>query len=418
LRPPEIINRYYCFGVIVWDFPAMPSQPTETEPQNHSHPSAPLGDEPARKIIHIDMDAFYASVEERDHPEYRGRPLAVGGLPQKRGVISTANYAARKFGVRSAISSYRAMQLCPDLLLVYPRFSAYKEVSQQIRAVFAEVTDLIEPLSLDEAYLDVTENKLGLGSATAIAQYIKQRIQEVTELTASAGVSYNKFLAKVASDYQKPDGLCVIPPAKAEAFIAQLPIGKFYGIGQKTEPRLKAIGIHTGADLKALSFEALEQIFGRSAGFYYGLARGYDPRPVETSWVRKSIGAENTFERDLDDICEMLAELRPLATEIIEWMAKHETYGRTLTLKVKYDNFQQITRSRTVPQPIETVDDMMALAEALLQTTEAGARKVRLLGLSMAKLTGAEGESDTKPPESCTISNFTGEHQLKLPVTG
>jgi DNA polymerase IV len=390
----------------VRDVPAMTTQPSAADPSG----------EPARKIIHIDMDAFYASVEERDHPEYRGRPLAVGGQPHQRGVVSTANYAARKFGVRSAISSYRAMQLCPELLLVRPRFDAYKEVSLQIRAVFAEVTDLIEPLSLDEAYLDVTENKLGLASATQLAQYIKRRIREVTGLTASAGVSYNKFLAKVASDYQKPDGLCVIPPARAEAFIAHLPIGKFYGIGQKTEPRLKAIGIHTGADLQALGYEALNPIFGRSAGFYYGLARGFDPRPVETSWVRKSVGAENTFERDLDDTREMLDELRPLAMEIVAWMARHDTYGRTLTLKVKYADFQQITRSRTVPQPINTVDDMMTLAETLLQTTEAGIRPVRLLGLSMSKLSGTDQQ--TKPEESMTPSPMGGEQQLKLPVTG
>lgn len=367
----------------------------------------------SRKIIHIDMDAFYASVEERDHPEYRGRPLAVGGHPHKRGVISTANYAARKFGIRSALSSYRAVQLCPDLLLVPPRFDAYKAVSMQIRAIFAEVTDRIEPLSLDEAYLDVTENKLRLASATQIAQYIKRRIREMTGLTASAGVSYNKFLAKVASDYQKPDGLCVIPPAKAGEFIAQLPIGKFYGVGQKTEPRLKAIGIHTGADLRALKFEEMQQLFGRSAEFYYGLARGLDNRPVETEWVRKSIGSETTFEHDLEDPEEMLEELQPLAAEVMDWMDRHDTYGRTLTLKVKYADFQQVTRSRTVAEPIRHVETMMALAKELLSTTEAGPKKVRLLGLSMAKLTDPdEGEPQHRPHPA----NTEDEQQLRLPV--
>lgn len=383
----------------------MTDSPTSTEMVNTAH---------NRKIIHVDMDAFYASVEERDHPEYRGKPLAVGGHPSKRGVISTANYIARKYGVRSALSSYRAVQLCPELILLRPRFEAYKAVSLQIREIFATVTDLIEPLSLDEAYLDVTENKLGLPSATEIAQHIKRRIHETTGLTASAGVSYNKFLAKVASDYRKPDGLCVIPPAKAVDFIAQLPIGKFYGIGQKTEPRLQALGLHTGADLRALSFEEMQQLFGRSADFYYGLVRGVDDRPVETSWVRKSIGAETTFEQDLDQREDMLAELHPLALEILEWMERNRTYGRTLTLKVKYADFQQITRSRTVSHPLLDLDGMLSLAEELLDTTEAGPRKVRLLGLSVSKLTIPEQDTSSFGETSDTESD---SQQLHLPVS-
>lgn len=364
-----------------------------------------------RKIIHVDMDAFFAAVEERDHPEYRGKPLAVGGHPSKRGVISTANYIARQYGVRSALSSYRAVQLCPKLVLLHPRFEAYKTASLQIREIFATVTERVEPLSLDEAYLDVTENKLGLPSATAVAQYIKRRIREITGLTASAGVSYNKFLAKVASDYRKPDGLCVIPPAKAADFIAQLPIGKFYGIGQKTEPRLQALGLHTGADLRALSFEEMLQLFGRSADFYYGLVRGVDDREVETTWVRKSVGAETTFEQDLDQREDMLAELRPLALELLEWMKQNRTYGRTLTLKVKYADFQQITRSRTLGHPILGLDEMLALAEELLNLTEAGARKVRLLGLSVSKL-----DSLKKDPLSEASDLETASQQLRLPI--
>lgn len=352
-----------------------------------------------RKIIHIDMDAFYASVEQRDHPEYRGRPIAVGGPPEKRGVVATASYEARKYGVHSAMSSYRALKLCPALILVYPRFDAYKEASLQIRRIFADYTDLIEPLSLDEAYLDVTENKPNMPSATLIAREIKARIRQETGLTASAGVSYNKFLAKVASDINKPDGLTVITPQQAERFIEALPIGKFYGIGKKTEPRLKAMGIHTGADLKALPEETMEQLFGRSAPFYYQMARGIDERPVETSWVRKSLGAENTFEHDLQDVAEMLDELRPLAQDVLDWMHRNQTYGRTLTLKVKYDDFQQITRSRTVDEPLRTVESMMDLLAVLLATTEAGQRKIRLLGVSMAKLEGpSECQNDEPSP--------------------
>ena len=365
-----------------------------------------------RKIIHVDMDAFFAAVEERDFPEYRGKPLAVGGSPQGRGVICTANYIARRYGVRSALSSYRAMQLCPDLRIVFPRFEAYQIVSRQIRAVFAEVTDVIEPLSLDEAYLDVTENKLGHSSATHLAQYIKQRILAETGLTASAGVSYNKFLAKVASDYQKPNGLCVIPPAQAALFIAQLHIGKFYGIGKKTEPRLTRMGLYTGADLKALSFEDMQRLFGKSAHFYYGLARGIDTRPVETTWVRKSIGAETTFAEDLSDRTDLLMALQPLADEITDWLTRHTTVGRTLTLKVKYSDFQQITRSRTVSEPLHTVPEILTLAEALLDTTEAGPRKVRLLGLSLSKLSNSQQNEPMLIPPHPNASDY----QLKFPL--
>lgn len=368
-----------------------------------------------RKIIHIDMDAFYASVEQRDHPEYRGKPVAVGGQPERRGVVAAASYEARRYGVRSAMSSYKALQLCPQLVFLYPRFEAYKEVSQQIRAIFAEYTDLIEPLSLDEAYLDVTENKKGMASATHIAQAIKQRILEDTGLTASAGVSYNKFLAKVASDYQKPNGLYVITPAQAEKFIAQLPIGQFYGIGAKTAPKLKAMGIHTGADLKTLSQPQMEDLFGKSATFYTQLLHGQDDRPVETDWVRKSVGSENTFPQDLSDPEVMLDELRPLAEEVFSWMERHQTYGRTLTLKVKYSNFQQITRSRTVEHPFKTIEMIMQWLETLLNQTEAATRPVRLLGLSLSNLE-PENEDESELESSSSIQSGEDAKQLYLPL--
>lgn len=339
-----------------------------------------------RKIIHIDMDAFYASVEQRDKPAYRGKPIAVGGRPQQRGVIATASYEARRYGVRSAMASHQAMRLCPQLILLPARFDVYQAVSRQVRAIMAEYTDIIEPLSLDEAYLDVTENHRGMPSATHIAQEIRHRIHQETGLTASAGVSYNKFLAKVASDIRKPDGLFVITPAAAPAFIETLPIETFYGIGAKTAPRLKALGIHTGHDLKALAPETLFQLFGRSAGFYQGLVQGIDDRPVETDWVRKSVGAERTFSLDLSDLNAMHSELALLADEVLEWMHRHKTYGRTLTLKVKYADFQQITRSRTVHKALRTPNELCTLAEALLQDTEALTRPVRLLGLSVSKL--------------------------------
>ncbi len=351
-----------------------------------------------RKIIHIDMDAFYAAVEQRDFPEYQGLPIAIGGRPETRGVIATASYEARQFGVRSAMSSFKAMKLCPHLIIRPGRFDAYKAVSRQIRAIFADYTDLIEPLSLDEAYLDITDNKKQIASATLLAYEIKQRILSETGLTASAGVSYNKFLAKVASDFNKPNGLCVIPPHQAESFIEKLPIGRFYGIGQKTEPKLKAMGIRTGADLKALTPETMASLFGRSAQFYYQLVRGQDERPVETDWVRKSIGSENTFIEDLSDRAVMLAELRPLAAEVLAWMQKHDIYGRTLTLKVKYADFQQVTRSRTLAKPIQNLETIMNQLSELLALTEAGPRKVRLLGLSLSKL-GETEALPSAPPE-------------------
>lgn len=362
-----------------------------------------------RKIIHIDMDAFYAAVEQRDNPAYQGKPLAVGGSPDKRGVLATASYEARAFGLHSAMSSFRAVQRCPHLILVPPRFEVYRQVSQQIRSIFQEYTDLIEPVSLDEAYLDITENKRGMTSGTRIAEEVRRRIQEETGLTASAGVSYNKFLAKVASDINKPNGLFVIPPERANVFIDQLPIGKFYGIGQKTTPRLQALGISQGSDLKALSPERMKELFGKSAAFYAGLAYGQDDRPVEPTWIRKSVGAETTFEQDLADRSKMLTALQGLSEEVLNWMNRHRTFGYTLTLKVKYSNFQQITRSKTQETPIKTIINMMQLLSMLLTLTQADNRSVRLLGVSVSRLahpTGALAVIDRLPAEE--------SRQLKL----
>lgn len=360
---------------------------------------------PCRKIIHIDMDAFYAAVEQRDFPNYRGVPLAVGGSSTQRGVIATASYEARAFGVKSAMSTYKALKLCPHLIVVPGRFEAYKAVSQQIRTIFADYTNDIEPLSLDEAYLDVTGESARSPSATLLAYEIKQRIWKETGLRASAGVSYNKFLAKVASDYNKPNGLCVIPPHKAQPFIETLPIGRFYGIGQKTEPKLKALGIHTGADLKALSLAQLEELFGKSAEFYYQLVRGQDNRPVETEWVRKSVGAETTFSQDLRQPEAMLQALNKLAEEVLTWNHRHQNYGRTLTLKVKYADFHQVTRSRTQAQPYQTLEILQKTLGELLPLTKAGPQHpVRLLGVSVSKLSAAEK----------TLASDTESQQLKL----
>jgi DNA polymerase IV len=367
-----------------------------------------------RKIIHIDMDAFYASVEQRDYPEYRGKAVAVGGTPQQRGVIATASYEARRYGVRSAMASHRAMQLCPQLILRPARFEVYREVSRQVRAIMADYTDLIEPLSLDEAYLDVTENHKGMPSATLIAQEIRERIRAETGLTASAGVSYNKFLSKVASDIRKPDGLFVITPAAAPAFLETLPIEQFYGIGAKTAPRLKTLGIHTGHDLKNLSPETLSHLFGRSAAFYHGLVRGIDDRPLETDWVRKSVGSECTFSLDLTELDAMRTELAILADELLEWMNRHTTYGRTLTLKVKYADFQQITRSRTVHSALRSSNALCTLAETLLQDTEALTRPVRLLGLSVSKLESDKPLSENENVQ-IPLREFVDPLQLQLP---
>lgn len=340
-----------------------------------------------RKIIHVDMDAFYASVEQRDRPELRGRPVIVGGDPGSRGVVATCSYEARRFGIHSAMSSARAYRLCPQAVFVRPRFEAYRSVSMQIRSLFHEYTDLVEPLSLDEAYLDVTTNKKGMVSATWIAQEILQEIQKRTRLTASAGVSYNKFLAKIASDVNKPAGLTVITPEQAEAFIADLPVRRFHGVGRVTEQRLQARGIETGADLRRCSLDELERQFGKSGKYFFGIARGIDTRPVTPDRVRKSIGKEDTLAEDCGDKGQMLTILGDLAGRVSALVKARHTSGLTLTLKVKFSNFQTVTRSHTQVDPIEDAEVMLALAEQLLEKTEAGKRPVRLLGLTVSNLT-------------------------------
>ena len=341
-----------------------------------------------RKIIHIDMDAFFASVEQRDQPHYRGKPLVVGGSPEQRGAVAAASYEARKFGIHSAMPSRSAYQRCPQLIFVKPRFEVYRAISEQIRAIFRSYTELVEPLALDEAYLDVTGDTAL--AATTIAKEIQQRIYVETALTASAGVSINKFLAKVASGINKPHGRYVIPPDAAEAFVAALPIETFYGIGAVTAAKMHGLGIRTGADLKQWSDAALRQHFGKVGRFYYQIARAQDDRPVEPNRVRKSIGAESSFAEDLDDRDAMQQELQRLAHVVRQRLEQRQNGGRTLTLKLKYADYHQITRSRTVLYPIQHEHMILQLAQELLHDVEIGDRKVRLLGITLSNLAEAQ----------------------------
>lgn len=340
-----------------------------------------------RKIIHIDMDAFYASVEQRDNPQLRGKPVIVGGRPDSRGVVATCSYEARRFGIHSAMSCARAYRLCPAAIFVRPRFDAYRLVSQQVREIFLSYTDLVEPLSLDEAYLDVTENKAEIRSATWVAQNIRAQIRQATGLTASAGVSYNKFLAKIASDVKKPDGLTVVTPEQAEAFIATLPIRRFHGVGRVTEKKMQRLGIRTGADLRLHDLDELNRYFGKSGLYYFNIARGIDLRPVVPNRIRKSIGKETTLGEDIADVSQMLTIIGDLADRVAAILKQKETSGLTLTLKVKYADFQIVTRSFSRDQPIDKAEEILALAEQLLKKTEAGQRSVRLLGVTVSHLT-------------------------------
>ena len=336
-----------------------------------------------RKIIHIDMDAFYASVEQRDHPELRGRPVAVGS-PGERGVVAAASYEARRYGVRSALSSKVAKRKCPDLVFVKPRFEVYRSVSNQIRAILDEYTDLVEPLSLDEAYLDVTYVKKGKPSATLIAREIKQRIREETGLTASAGVSFNKFLAKVASDVKKPDGMFVITPKDAENFIDNLEIRKFYGIGKVTAKKLNEMGIWFGRDLKLVDRHELVRMFGKSGNYYFEIARGIDDRPVEESLERKSLGAEETFEHDLYLPDQMRPEMESIAETVWRRIGRSGLKARTVTLKIKYADFVQQTRSKTMPSTIDSKSDFLENGWNLLMTEMPFRAGIRLLGLTLS----------------------------------
>ena len=339
------------------------------------------------------MDAFYASVEQRDNPAYRGKPVVVGGSPQGRGVVAAASYESRKYGIHSAMPASQAVKRCPHAIFVKPRFDVYKEVSHQIREIFFEYTDLVEPLSLDEAYLDVTQNLVNNPSATLIAKEIKQKVLDQTGLVASAGISFNKFLAKIASDLDKPDGLSVIHPKKAEAFIEQLPIGKFYGVGDATRRKMESLGIRTGADLKQWEEVDLVKKFGKSGHHYYRIARAIDHRSVKSHRIRKSIGKERTFSEDVSDLEWITQFLKDLAEKISESMKKLDAAGKTVTLKVRYKNFDTVTRSYSHPHFIYTPDDIAGTAIRLLEETEAGAREVRLLGISISSLNLHEGGS-------------------------
>lgn len=338
-----------------------------------------------RKIIHIDMDAFFASVEQRDFPELRGKCIAVGGN-EERGVIATASYEARKYGVGSAMSSVVAKRKCPHLIFVKPRFQVYKEVSNQIREIFLEYTDLVEPLSLDEAFLDVTQNHKNIDIATEIANEIKQKIKQRTNLTASAGVSFNKFLAKIASDYNKPDGLFVITPKMAEGFIEQLPIKKFHGIGKVTAERMRMMGIHTGLDLKKLELEKLLREFGKSGQYYYNIVRGLDLREVNPTRIRKSSGSETTFNKDLENLEELQLALFPLIEDVWNWSLKTVVYGRTITIKIKYSDFTVSTKSRSASFSIKNKNLFDQICYDLLAEGYSSDKTVRLLGVSISNL--------------------------------
>ncbi|HHS94963.1 MAG TPA: DNA polymerase IV [Phaeodactylibacter sp.] len=338
-----------------------------------------------RKIIHIDMDAFFASVEQRDHPELRGKPIAVGSKA-KRGVVAAASYEARKYGVRSAMPSMTAARLCPQLIFVKHRFEVYKEVSQQIRTIFEEYTDLIEPLSLDEAFLDVSHNKKNMLSATLIAEEIRQRIFEKTQLTASAGVSFNKFLAKIASDINKPNGLKVITPEEAIPFLEQLPIEKFFGIGKVTAKRMKGMGIHTGADLKTFSELELAQRFGKAGRYYFRIVRAQDDRKVNPYRIRKSIGAERTFQEDIADIRLMEEKITYIANIVFDYMKQKGNFGRTISLKFKTPDFQIFTRSKSFSSEIKNHELFLNIIKEILAENVKSIPVVRLLGVTVSNL--------------------------------
>lgn len=355
-------------------------------------------DLPLRKIIHVDMDAFYASVEQLDNPELIGKPLAVGG-GEKRGVVSAASYEARKFGVRSAMSGYMAKRNCPDLIFVPPRFARYKEISQKIRAIFYDYTDLVEPLSLDEAYLDVTVNKKGNPSASLLAKEIRERIFNELGLTASAGISINKFIAKVASDYNKPNGQKTVNPEEVLAFLEELEIRKFYGVGKVTAEKMYKVGIFTGLDLKNKSLEFLEEHFGKSGAYYYHVVRGIHNSPVKPNRIPKSVGAERTFNENLSSEIFMLERLENIASELERRLKKTKIAGKTITLKIKYSDFTLQTRSKTIPYFIADKGLILEIAKELLYQ-EKLENSVRLLGISLANL----NTPDKKKPEQESIS--------------
>jgi len=348
-----------------------------------------------RHIIHVDMDAFYASIEQRDNPQLRGLPVAVG-RSEARGVVAAASYEARAFGVYSALPSITARRRCPDLIFVSPRFEVYRGVSHEIRQIFSEYTDLIEPLSLDEAYLDVTQNKQGISIATEVATRIRARIKQVTKLSASAGISYNKFLAKMASDLNKPNGQAVITPRKGPIFVESLSVKKFHGVGPATAAKMERLGILTGRDLKAKSLSFLQAHFGKSGDWYYQIARGIDERPVQPDRPRKSIGAENTFAEDILDLDLAKAQLIPLAIKVWQHGLSQNLAGRTVILKIKYADFQIITRRRTLHRTIESETEFLNIATGLLETSLCATKGIRLLGISLSSLLAQSDSEETQ----------------------
>ncbi len=352
---------------------------------------------PVRKIIHIDMDAFFASVEQRDDASLRGRPVAVGSA-EPRGVVAAASYEARKFGVKSAMPSVTALRQCPELVFMPPRFDVYRAISKQIRAIFADYTTLIEPLSLDEAYLDVTQDRRGLGSARAIAEDIRARIRAETGLTASAGVSYNKFIAKLASDQNKPDGLCVITPARGPDFVAMLPVRRFHGVGPVTAAKMERLGIHTGADLRAHPIDFLHTHFGSRADYLYGAVRGIDHRPVSPHRTVKSVGAERTFGEDLRDPKALHAALARVAEAAWVRIERSGAKGRTVTLKVRYAGFKTITRAQSQAQPIDTYDAFLGAGKTLLAALFPIETGIRLLGLTLSAISRDNENRDEDQP--------------------
>ncbi|WP_334543866.1 DNA polymerase IV [Rhizobium leguminosarum] len=349
-----------------------------------------------RKVIHVDMDAYYASVEQRDNPDLRGKPVAVGGS-EARGVVAAASYEARKFGVHSAMPSVTAKRKCPDLIFVKPRFDIYKAVSLQIREIFAEYTPMIEPLSLDEAYLDVTNNLKGMEIATEIAQEIRAKIKAATGLNASAGISYNKFLAKMASDLNKPNGQAVITPKNGPAFVENLPVKKFHGVGPATAEKMHRLGIETGADLKARSLEFLIDHFGKSGPYFHGIARGIDDRQVKPNRVRKFVGAEDTFMVDIHSFDPAWEGIRPLIEKVWAYCGTNEISAKTVTLKVKYANFTQITRSKTTAMPFRSFADLEDAVNSLLRAIFPVSRGIRLLGVTLSSLERKAAERE--PPQ-------------------
>ncbi|HEC42144.1 MAG TPA: DNA polymerase IV [Bacteroides sp.] len=355
-----------------------------------------------RKIIHVDMDAFFASVEQRDFPDYRGKPLVVGG-DSRRGVVAAASYEARKYGIHSAMPTLTALHRYPKLIIAKPRFDVYKQVSRQIMDIFRTYTDLVEPLSFDEAFLDVSNNKFNMPSATLIAREIKSKVKEETSLTASAGVSINKFLAKIASDMDKPDGLFVITPDKAESFIEELPVSKFFGVGKVTAARMQKLGIYEGKDLKGKSKAELLKLFGKNGSFFYNISRGIDNRPVNPERIRKSWGKERTFEEDLTTIEEVLEIIQKIAELVSRDLDKYGIKGRTITVKVKYSDFRQISRSKSFPEYINDENLILSTSKDIMTDVFKTGDRIRLLGITLSNLEQAAGISKDNDREQLSL---------------